>query len=209
MRMSIRFYRTVDSDLISLYRNTSNFKRIVRLALVNYMQGVPFEIEVPKNKINTDNNTILFQLCLNKADDVPIIKFLGTIKYKHRNDFIKNLIRKDMQSIPLYSHFIDEDLAYQNELKIETIKTKTQTTNKSVTIDEKSYEEKDKEKVSSNNTKKPIKTQKAKPFTEIKPRITVPMATTRITNNNVDDITSEEEDAGSSDMSIFDSLMSF
>lgn len=117
MRITLRFYRIHDADLITLL-NAENFSlnRVIYLTLKGYANKKPYWFIPPRrNEIATEENTrysYRMNLILDEERDRKIIDLLSIIKPRYRNVFIKNLVRASMIGQCAY-------LCYEDDVFIE------------------------------------------------------------------------------------------
>lgn len=113
MRVIIRLYRQYDLDLITLaHYSDFSFPRIAKSCVRSCAAGKAYRVDLPEGRftpINSMKTMYMYNFILNENVDVDAnaIKMLRKVRDRHRNSFVKNLVRGYLKAPALRAYFSD------------------------------------------------------------------------------------------------------
>lgn len=104
--VEIRLYRRHDLDLIMLRAYGLSVTKLMRLALLNYVDGERIKFKLPDSRSYNISEVTCARYRLT-VSDTRIINLLENIKSGYRNQFCKQLLRDALDTAPLGAYLSD------------------------------------------------------------------------------------------------------
>ena len=126
MRFRLKLTTTSDLDLITLNCIPDfDFKVWIREALREYAKtGNVMRFQLPEPfQIETEAQSVMLSVTLDKRKDSAIMKWMKRIKVKHRSNAIKSVLRCSLSNPCLYAHFESFSVFFQEDLQDDNLVT--------------------------------------------------------------------------------------